>query len=126
MIMNKIETQGAPQPGGHYSQAIAANNIVFVSGQLPVNPETGARTPESIEEQTLQVLKNIEAIVNAAGSGVSKITKMTLFITDISLWDAVNKTYSEFFAEHRPARSIVPVKDLHHGFMIEADAIAVI
>ena len=124
--MNKIETQGAPQPGGHYSQAIAANNIVFVSGQLPVNPETGVRILGNIEEQTLQVLKNIEAILKAAGSGVSKITKMTLLVTDISLWDGVNKTYSEFFGENRPARSIIPVKDLHHGFMIEADAIAVI
>ena len=126
MKINKIETPNASQPGGHYSQAIVANNMVFVSGQLPVNPETGVRILGNIEEQTLQVLKNIEAILKAAGSGVSKITKMTLLVTDISLWDGVNKTYSEFFGENRPARSIIPVKDLHHGFMIEADAIAVI
>jgi len=100
--------------------------MVFVSGQLPVTAETGVRILGSIEEQTFQVLKNIEAIVNAAGSNISKIIKMILFVTDISLWDGVNRTYSEFFGEHRPARSIIPVKDLHHGFMIEADAIAVI
>ena len=126
MKVVRINTSGAPQPGGHLSQAIVADNMIFVSGQLPVIAESGVRVLGSIEEQTLQVLKNVEAIVTAAGSDISRIVKMSVFITDISLWAGVNKTYSEFFGENKPARSIIPVKDLHHGFMIEAEAIAVI
>lgn len=126
MEIKKVTTDMAPLPGGHYSQAIVTNNMVFVSGQLPVVPSTGEKILGTIEEQTLQVLKNIQAIVNAAGSNITKIVKVTVYISDIGYWSGVNNTYSQFFGSHKPARAIIPVKDLNHGFKIEIDAIAVL
>ena len=126
MKMKKVYTTEAPEPGGHYSQAIIANGLVFISGQLPVVPGTGERISGPIEEQTLQALKNIEAIAVAAGSDKLKIVKVTVYITDISLWGDVNKAYSQFFGTHKPARAIIPVRDLHHGLKVEIDAVAII
>jgi 2-iminobutanoate/2-iminopropanoate deaminase len=126
MTLNKIHTSGAPEPGGHYSQGVVFNNMVFISGQVPVVPETGEKLSGSIQVQTLQVLKNIMAITEAAGSDISKIIKVTVYISDIELWGEVNKVYASFFGTHKPARAIVPVKDLHHGFKIEMEAIAAI
>lgn len=126
MEIKKVNTSDAPIPGGHYSQAVIAGNFVFVSGQLPLTPGTGEKILGSIEEETLRVLNNIKAIVEAAGSGVSKIVKVTVFISDIGHWAGVNRVYSEFFGDHKPARAIIPVKDLNHGFKVEIDAIAAI
>src|SRR5512138_2354146 len=111
MDLKKVYTHDAPEPGGHYSQAIVYNNMVFISGQIPVVPGSGEKLNGPIEEQTLQVLNNIKAIVEASGSDISKIVKVTVYISDIELWGAVNKTYAAFFGQHKPARAIVPVKD---------------
>jgi 2-iminobutanoate/2-iminopropanoate deaminase len=124
MSIHKIYTPEAPTPSGHYSQAIVFNNVVYISGQLPVVPETGEKVLGPIEDQTIQILKNIKAIAEAAGSDISKIIKVTVYISDIDLWGNVNKVYSDFFGTHKPARAIVPVKDLHYGFKIEIEAIA--
>jgi 2-iminobutanoate/2-iminopropanoate deaminase len=124
MILRKVFTPEAPEPAGHYSQAIVYNGMVFISGQLPIIPGTGEKLTGSVEDQTLQVLKNIKAITEAAGSDISKIIKVTVYISDIDLWGDVNKVYSSFFGTHKPARVIVPVKDLHYGCKIEMDAIA--
>ena len=126
MEIKKVNTTEAPLPGGHYSQAVIANNTVYVSGQLPVVPVTGERILGTIEEQTLRVLNNIKAIVEAAGSDITRIVKVTVFISDIGHWGGVNTVYSEFFGSHKPARAIIPVKDLNHGFKLEIDAVAVI
>ncbi len=119
-----VFTADAPKPGGHYSQAVIHGQTIYVAGQLPINPETGEKISGSIEEQTRQTLRNVAAIVRAAGSDVERIVKTTVFISDIALWGRVNQVYAEFFGEHRPARSVVPVKDLHYGFLIEIEAIA--
>jgi 2-iminobutanoate/2-iminopropanoate deaminase len=124
MRIQKIYTPEAPAPSGHYSQATVFNNVVYISGQLPVVPETGEKVSGSIEDQTIQILKNIKAIAEAAGSDISKIIKVTVYISDIDLWGNVNKVYSDFFGTHKPARAIVPVKDLHYGFKVEIEAIA--
>ena len=126
MEIRKITTSSAPIPAGHYSQAIVANGLVFIAGQLPIVPVTGERITGSIQDQTLQVLTNIKSIAEASGSRIEDIVKVTVYVTDINFWGDVNKVYSDFFGDHKPARAIVPVKDLHHGFKIEADAIAVI
>ena len=97
---------------------------MFVAGQLAIDPKTGERLTGSIEEQTEQCLKNISAILQAAGSGLSRVLKMTIYISDIELWGAVNSVYARVMAEHRPARAVVPVKDLHYGFKIEIEAVA--
>jgi 2-iminobutanoate/2-iminopropanoate deaminase len=126
MEIQKVYTPEAPEPAGHYSQAVVANGMVFISGQLPIVPGTGEKISGTIEDQALQVLKNIEAVAVAAGSNKSKIVKVTVYISDISMWGDVNKVYSGFFVSHKPARVVVPVKDLHFGFKIEMDAIAAI
>jgi 2-iminobutanoate/2-iminopropanoate deaminase len=121
-----ISTLKAPKPAGHYSQGMIYENLVFVSGQLPIDPESGEKKNGPIEEQAEQVLHNVAAVLEAAGSGLHNVLKTTLYIADISLWDQVNTVYARFFTDHRPARAVVPTKALHHGFLIEMEAIAYI
>jgi len=125
-IMKKILTPDAPQPAGHYSQAVVQGNIVYVSGQLPIDPHTGVKHIGSIEEQTEQAIKNLFAILKAAGSDWEHVIKTTVYISDITLWDRVNSVYAKLFGEHRPARAVVPTKDLHFGFQIEIECTAVV
>lgn len=122
--MKIIKTTEAPFPGGHYSQAIIHQGLVYISGQLPFDPRTGTKVLGSIEDQTRQVLRNLKAILEAAGSGLQHVIKTTIYLSDIRDWDRVNQIYAEIFGEHRPARSIVPVGTLHHGFSIEMEAVA--
>ena len=124
--MREISTQNAPEPSGHYSQAIVHDNIIYVSGQLPIEPETGEKRTGSIEEQTEQALKNLAGILKAAGSDLSQVLRVTIYISDIELWGRVNDVYARFFGEHRPARAVVPAGNLHHGFQIEIEAMAAV
>lgn len=121
-----IRTNSAPSPGGHYSQAIVHNGLIFVSGQLAIDPSTGEKFTGAIEQQTEMTLRNLEAILHAAGSDLNHVLKTTVFVADIGLWGKVNEVYSHIFGEHRPARSVVPTKDLHYGFLIEVEAIAAV
>ena len=122
--MKEINTKKAPAPGGHYSQAMVHGNTVYVSGQLPIKPATGEKVLESIESQTWQALHNVAAILEAAGSSKNRIIKTTIYISDVALWARVNDAYADFFGEHKPARVIVPSRDLHYGFQVEIEAIA--
>jgi 2-iminobutanoate/2-iminopropanoate deaminase len=113
-----------PKPLGHYSQSIVHNDTVYVSGQLPIDPENPGKRFNSIKDQTTQVLKNIEAILKSVGSDKNNILKATLYICDMDLFQQVNQAYASFFGEHKPARAVVPINDLPKGFLIEIDAIA--
>ena len=124
--MRYVETEDAPRPAGHYSQAVVHNGLVYVSGQLAVNPRTGEKILSSVEAQTEQALRNVEAILRAAGSGLDRVLKMTVYVADISLWGAVNETYARVMGAHRPARAIVPTKELHYGFQVEIEAVAAV
>lgn len=124
--INQFSTPNIPAPKGHYSQAVIFNDLVFISGQLPVNPFTGEVINGSVEEQTQQVLENIVTIAKDAGSSKNKILKTTVYLSDISLWEKINEVYSKFFGNHKPARAVVPVKKLHFGALIEIEAIAAI
>lgn len=126
MQIKSIQTPNAPSPGGHYSQAIAYGGLVFVAGQLSIDPKTGEKKLGSIEEQTEQALRNVEAILKAANSDLSRVLKMTVYVSDIDLWGPVNTVYARIMGEHRPARAVIPTGDLHYGFLIEIDAIAAI
>ena len=126
MKIEFVETPNAPKPGGHYSQAVIHNGLIYIAGQLPIDPATGEKKLGSIEEQTEPVLANLRAIVEAAGSDLSRVLKTTVYVSDIELWGKVNEIYARTFGEHRPARAVVPVKDLHYGFKIEIEAIAAI
>jgi 2-iminobutanoate/2-iminopropanoate deaminase len=121
-----ILTPKAPKPAGHYSQAVIHGDLVFVSGQLPIDPQTGQKKVGSIEEQAEQALKNVMEILKAANSGLDRVIKTTIYISDIGLWDRVNRVYAGFFGEHCPARAVVPTGELHFGFQIEIEAIAAI
>lgn len=122
--MKPILTPNAPIPAGHYSQAVAHGGLVFVSGQLPIDPADSTWKSDDIRDQTRRVLANLDAILKEAGCGRTSVLKVTIYITDIAQWGSVNEVYAAYFGEHRPARAIVPVRDLHHGFLIELEAIA--
>ena len=124
--MIEISTPDAPRPAGHYAQAIAHGGMVYVSGQLPIDPQTGEKRAGSIEEQTEQALRNLVEILRAANSGLNQVVKTTVYISDIELWGRVNAVYSRFFGGHRPARAVVPTRELHFGFQIEIEAIAAV
>lgn len=124
--MKRIQTPNAPRPGGHYSQAVVHDGLVYVSGQLPINPQTRERSRGSMQDQTRLVLQNLAAILEAAGSRPDLVLKVTVYISDINLWDRVNEVYAEFFGDHRPARAIIPTRELHFGVLIELDAIAAV
>jgi 2-iminobutanoate/2-iminopropanoate deaminase len=96
---------------------------VFVSGQLSIDPKTGEKKLGSIEEQTEQALTNVAEILKAAGSDLSRVLKMTIYVSDINLWGAVNSVYARMLGDHRPARAVIPTRDLHYGFLIEIEAI---
>jgi 2-iminobutanoate/2-iminopropanoate deaminase len=126
-MIKQVSTSDAPQPAGHYAQAITHDGVVYVSGQLPVDPETGeALSDASVEEQTVRALKNVAGILEAAGSDVQHVLKTTVYVSDITLWDRVNAVYEEFFEPHRPARAVVPTTGLHHGLQVEIEAVAVV
>ncbi|MFZ4795597.1 MAG: RidA family protein [Blastocatellia bacterium] len=126
MEIQTIKTDAAPLPAGHYSQAKVWQGVAYVAGQLPIDPLTGRKEVGTIEEQTAQVLRNIEAVLSAAGSNLSKILRVTVYISDIELWGRVNQVYSNFMGDNRPARTVVPVNQLHYGFQIEMDVIAAV
>ena len=122
--MKVVTTDNALKPSGHYSQAIIHNDLVYISGQLAIDSNTGEKIFGSIEEETEVVLHNLDLILQEAGSNKEHVIKTTVYISDIALWSRVNQVYGAFFANHKPARAIVPTRDLHFGFQIEIEAIA--
>lgn len=122
--MESIAQVGALKPRGHYSLALIHQGLIFISGQLSNDVETGEKRPGSLEEETRRVLGNIDAILKEAGSSREKVLKTTAFVSSNDDWAIVNRCYAEFFGEHRPARSIVPVKELSGGFKVEIEVIA--
>ncbi|MEO8226007.1 MAG: Rid family detoxifying hydrolase [Gemmatimonadota bacterium] len=126
MTLQTISTANAPQPAGHYSQAVVHGDVVYVAGQLPIDPASADRTPGSIEQQTEQVLRNVEAVLLAAGSRLDHVVQMTVYVSDIAHWAQVNTIYAKVMGAHRPARAVVPVPELHHGYAIEIQAIAAV
>ena len=122
--MKKIKPENFKDPAGHYSAAVVSNGFVFVSGQVAADPETGEAIGGTIEQQTEICIRNLELILSEAGSGLNKVVKMTVFVSDESLWGAVNETYKRIFGDHKPARAIIPVGDFREPFLIEIEAVA--
>ena len=123
--MIPIETDKAPRPAGPYSQATVAGNIVFVSGQIPIDPVNG-NMPETIKEQTLLALSNLKAILNASNIKDNNIVSVTVYLSDIKDFSAMNSIYEEFFKKPYPARSCVGVAALPKGSKIMIDAVGMI
>lgn len=122
--MKNITTKNAPAAIGPYSQAIITGNTIFVSGQLPINPETGAFAEGGIKAEARQSLTNIKNILAEAGTGMDSVVKVTVLLADINDFAAVNEVYAEFFSEPYPARSAFAVAALPKGANIEIEAIA--
>lgn len=122
--MKVIATKNAPAAIGPYSQAIEVNGFVYASGQIPIDPDTGAFVPGGIREQTGQCLRNASAILQQAGTDLSHVVKTTVYLADIADFAAMNEVYATFFAEPYPARSAVAVKDLPKGALVEIEVLA--
>lgn len=126
MTLKFISTDKAPAAVGPYSQGIRAENIIFTSGQLPIDPNTGELSKGDIKKETRLCLENIKAILEAEGATIENIVKVTVFVTDIYNFGMINEVYEEFFNGHKPARSLVQVVQLPKGADIEIEAIAVL
>lgn len=114
-----------PVSNGHYSQCMEHNGVLYLSGQLPIDRLTKT-IPETIEAQTDLVLKNVETILKEAGSSKDKVLQVRVYISSIDLWDKVNDRYTLFFESHKPARCIVPTRELHFGCLIEIEVTAIL
>lgn len=122
--MKAIHTDKAPAAIGPYSQAIEVNGFVFASGQIPIDPATGAFVEGGIQEQTRQALTNAQQILQTAGTDLNHVIKTTVFLSDIANFGLMNEVYAQFFTEPFPARSAVAVKDLPKGALVEIEVIA--
>jgi 2-iminobutanoate/2-iminopropanoate deaminase len=120
-----IRTSKAPEPIGPYSQAIRANGFVFVSGQIPVRPDTGLVAEGGIEVQTHQVIRNLSAVLKAAGSGLNGVVKTTVFLSNLDDFAKFNQIYGEYFSEAKPARATVQAARLPKEVLVEVEAVAI-
>lgn len=124
--MKQIVTDKAPAAFGPFSQAMAANGMIFTSGALPLTPDTGALVDGGIVEQTHQTLKNLLAVVEAAGASVGNIVQVVIYLTDMEDFNKMNEVYGSYFGEHLPARATVGVNALAKGALVEIQAIAAV
>jgi len=125
-MKKEVKTDKAPQAIGPYSQGIVANGFVFCSGQIPIVPQTGQLSTGSIEDQTRQVLKNVSAVLEAAGTSLDNVVKATVFLQDMNDFAAMNKVYAEFFKTPFPARAAVQVARLPRDVKVEIEVIAIL
>ncbi len=124
MTKKAVKTQDAPGAIGPYSQAVIAGGLVYVSGQIPINPETGEVVTASLAEQTRRVLENIKAVLARAGREMDDVVKTTVYLTDLAAFSEMNRVYGEFFNEPYPARATVEVSKLPKDVDVEIDAVA--
>ncbi len=122
--MRLVKTELAPTPGGHYSQAVVHGDTVYVAGQLPIDPDDPDAPPGDASDQMRRAMTNVRGILEAAGSGLEHVLQVTVYVSDIGHWGAVNRVYTEMMGSHRPARAVVPVGELHFGYLVEIQAIA--
>jgi 2-iminobutanoate/2-iminopropanoate deaminase len=124
MKIKVICTDKAPAAIGPYSQAVLAGNLLFCSGQIPLDPSTGSLVAGGVREQAEQVMKNIAAVLAEAGPGFDNVVKTTIYLTDINDFSVVNEVYANYFGTHKPARSTVAVKSLPRNALIEIEVVA--
>ncbi len=124
--MQIVETNNAPLPAGHYSQAVVVNGLVFVAGILPVVPNSDRYIPDGIAAQAHQALDNLRAVLRAANSDLDRLVSVQLFIPSIESWGAINEVYRDALGAHKPARTVIPCGPLHYGALIEVNAVAAV
>ena len=126
MTPETITPDDLAKPGGHYSHAMRAGGFVFVSGQLPVAADGHKLNGEPFEAQARQVLANLAAALRGARSSIAQLVQVRVYVTDIEDWPEFNAIYAQMIGSHRPARTVVPVAELHYGYLVEMDAIAAV
>jgi 2-iminobutanoate/2-iminopropanoate deaminase len=124
MKMKTVTPQGTRKGGGHYVPGVISNGMLYISGQLPVDPETGVVPEGGVSAQARMALANVERILLAAGLSRENVVQCRVYVPDVEYWDEVNAVYAEFFGAHKPARVVVPSRDLHGGALVEIEAIA--
>lgn len=124
MPIEPIASPDTVPPAGHYSAAVAAGGLVFISGQLPILPDGTHSADRDFDTQAGIVIDNFLAVAAAAGAGPADIAKVTVYIVGIENWPRFNRIYAERMGAHRPARAVVPVPELHHGYLVEIEGIA--
>ena len=122
--MKEVQIETKLTNKGHYVPGMISGNLLYVSGQLPVHHETGAPMADEIGQQTKDALHNVELVLKAAGCTKEDVVMCRVYIPDVAHWDTVNAVYAEFFGAHKPARVIVPTRQLHNGAMVEIEAVA--
>lgn len=122
-MSNKVETNKAPKAIGPYSQAVVVGNLIFTSGQIPLNPETGVLEGNDIKEQTHRVCQNLKAVLEASGSSLENTVKTVCYLSDMTNFSEFNEVYAQYFTQ-KPARSCVAVKELPKGALVEVDVVA--
>jgi reactive intermediate/imine deaminase len=122
----QVHTDEAPHPAGHYSQAVIAGQHVYISGQLPIRPDGAPLPDDGFETQVRQVIANMLAILAAAGGAPERLARITAYIVGVENWPRFNAIYAAMLPDVRPARTVVPVPELHYGFLVELDAIAIL
>jgi reactive intermediate/imine deaminase len=124
--MKAISTDKAPRPAGHYSQGMIGGGTLYISGQLPTTPEGKVLHDESFATQARAAIGNMLAILAAGGGTPDRLVRVTAYIVDVANWPVFNQVYAELLGEAKPARTVVPVPHLHHGVLVEVDAVAVV
>lgn len=124
MAMNHVLTHLAPRPAGHYTQAIVSQGLVFVSGQLPIRPDGQPVADDGFEAQARQAIQNMLEVLRAAGGKPQDLVKVTAYIVGVTNWPRFNAVYASMLPDACPARTVVPVPELHYGYLVEVDAIA--
>ena len=126
MAVRPISTDGAPRPAGHYAQGAVGGGMVYISGQLPITPEGAILRDESFAVQARQAIGNMLAVLEAAGGTPANLVRVTAYIVDVANWPVFNQVYAELLGDAKPARTVVPVPELHHGVLVEVDGVAVL
>lgn len=124
--MEAVFTKDAPAPAGHYSQGILHAGLVYVAGQLGKDAARPDSLPGTVEEQTERALRNVEAVLAAAGSDLAHVLQMTVYVSDASFWGRVNDVVARVLGDHRPARAVVPVNEFRGGWQVEIQAVAAV
>jgi 2-iminobutanoate/2-iminopropanoate deaminase len=119
-----ISTDDAAPAGGHYSQGVRHGDLIYVSGQLPIAPDGTHHSEADFEQQARLAIRNMIAVVEAAGGSAATLLKVTIYLVGVGNWPRFNTVYAEILGDARPARSVVPVPELHYGYLVEVDAVA--
>jgi 2-iminobutanoate/2-iminopropanoate deaminase len=119
-----ISTDDAAPAGGHYSQGVRHGDLIYVSGQLPIAPDGTHHSEADFEQQARLAIRNMIAVVEAAGGSAATLLKVTVYLVGVGNWPRFNTVYAEILGDARPARSVVPVLELHYGYLVEVDAVA--